>query len=142
MIAGQNRNGYGDGHPLWIPGCRRLSLGDRCANPVTRSYTESDTPNTASGVDRTLEVRNFRSTKVGNFQSQLTGPTFRCQRPLRPPAAITWKGTSWSGSRRKTYGVFDMGTYIGAFGAIRDQRRSFSSRRSRATAPAGICGLR
>ena len=28
---------------------RRLSLGSRCANPVTHSYTESDTPNTASG---------------------------------------------------------------------------------------------
>ena len=26
-----------------------LSLGGRCANPVTHSYTESDTPNTASG---------------------------------------------------------------------------------------------
>ena len=28
------------------------------------------------GYDPTLKVTNFRSTKVGNFQSQLTHPTF------------------------------------------------------------------
>ena len=48
VITGQNGDGSGDTRPLWITGLPPPE-SCRCANPVTHSYTESDTPNTASG---------------------------------------------------------------------------------------------
>ena len=48
VIVGSNGDRYGGTRPLWITGLPPPE-SCRCANPVTHSYTESDTPNTASG---------------------------------------------------------------------------------------------
>ena len=78
MIAGQNRNGYGDGHPLWITGLPPPESWRSLRQPgYPQLHRVRHPQHRVWGCDRTLEVRNFRSTKVGNFQSQLTGPTFR-----------------------------------------------------------------
>ena len=48
--ADSNGDRSGDSRPLWITGvAAALSLGGRCANPVTYSSTKSVPPNTASG---------------------------------------------------------------------------------------------
>ena len=54
MNAVQSESRNGASRPPWIteatsPGCRRQTLGGRCANPVTHSSTEFNAPNTALG---------------------------------------------------------------------------------------------
>ena len=74
MIADSNGERCGDTRPLWITG---LSPPDSWRSLRQPGYLQLDQVRTPKhcvwGYDRTLKVRNFRSTKVGNFQSQLTG---------------------------------------------------------------------
>ena len=73
MIADSNGDRSGDTRPLWITG---LSPPDSWRSLRQPGYLQLDQVRTPKhcvwGYDRTLKVRNFRSTKVGNFQSQLT----------------------------------------------------------------------
>ena len=73
VIAGSNGDRSGDTRPLWITG---LSPPDSWRSLRQPGYLQLDQVRTPKhcvwGYDRTLKVRNFRSTKVGNFQSQLT----------------------------------------------------------------------
>ena len=73
MIADSNGDRSGDTRPLWITG---LSPPDSWRSLRQPGYLQLDQVRTPKhcvwGSDRTLKVRNFRSTKVGNFQSQLT----------------------------------------------------------------------
>ena len=73
MIADSNGDRSGDTRPLWITG---LSSPDSWRSLRQPGYLQLDQVRTPKhcvwGYDRTLKVRNFRSTKVGNFQSQLT----------------------------------------------------------------------
>ena len=77
VIAGSNGDRSGDTRPLWITG---LSPPDSWRSQRQPGYLQLDQVRTPKhcvwGYDRTLKVTNFRSTKVGNFQSQLTQPTF------------------------------------------------------------------
>ena len=79
MNADSNGDRSGDTRPLWITG---LSPPDSWRSLRQPGYLQLDQVRTPKhcvwGYDRTLKVRNFRSTKVGNFQSQLT--------PLSVPA--------------------------------------------------------
>ena len=74
VIAGSNGDRSGDTRPLWITG---LSPPDSWRSLRQPGYLQLDQVRTPKhcvwGYDRTLKVRNFQSTKVGNFQSQLTG---------------------------------------------------------------------
>ena len=82
VIADSNGDRSGDTRPLWITGLsppnswRRqpgyLQL-DQVRHPKHRVW----------GYDRTLKVRNFRSTKVGNFQSQLTASVSASSLPAK-----------------------------------------------------------
>ena len=76
MIADSNGERCGDTRPLWITG---LSPPDSWRSLRQPGYLQLDQVRTPKhcvwGYDRTLKVRNFRSTKVGNFQSQLTSGT-------------------------------------------------------------------
>ena len=73
VIAGSNGDRSGDTRPLWITG---LSPPDSWRSLRQPGYLQLDQvrhpKHRVWGYDRTLKVRNFRSTKVGNFQSQLT----------------------------------------------------------------------
>ena len=73
MIAGSNGDRSGDTRLLWITG---LSPPDSWRSLRQPGYLQLDQVRTPKhcvwGYDRTLKVRNFQSTKVGNFQSQLT----------------------------------------------------------------------
>ena len=71
MIADSTGDRSGDTRPLWITG---LSPPDSSLRqPGYLQLNQVRTPkHCVWGYDRTLKVRNFRSTKVGNFQSQLT----------------------------------------------------------------------
>ena len=73
VIADSNGDRSGDTRPLWITG---LSPPDSWRSLRQPGYLQLDQVRTPKhcvwGYDRTLKVRNFRSTKVGNFQSQLT----------------------------------------------------------------------
>ena len=73
MIADSNGDRSGDTRPLWITG---LSPPDSWRSLRQPGYLQLDQVRTPKhcvwGYDRRLKVRNFRSTKVGNFQSQLT----------------------------------------------------------------------
>ena len=73
MIADSNGDRSGDTRPLWITG---LSPPDSWRSLRQPGYLQLDQVRPPKhcvwGYDRTLKVRNFRSTKVGNFQSQLT----------------------------------------------------------------------
>ena len=75
VIAGSNGDRSGDTRPLWITG---LSPPDSWRSLRQHGYLQLDQvrhpKHRVWGYDRTLKVRNFRSTKVGNFQSQLTAP--------------------------------------------------------------------
>ena len=74
MIADSNGDRGGDTRPLWITG---LSPPDSWRSLRQPGYLQLDQVRTPKhcvwGYDRTLKVRNFQATKVGNFQSQLTG---------------------------------------------------------------------
>ena len=76
MIADSNGDRSGDTRPLWITG---LSPPDSWRSLRQPGYLQLDQARPPKhcvwGYDRTLKVRNLRSTKVGNFQSQLTGGT-------------------------------------------------------------------
>ena len=73
VIAGSNGDRSGDTRPLWITG---LSPPDSWRSLRQPGYPQLDRvrhpKHRVWGYGRTLKVRNFRSTKVGNFQSQLT----------------------------------------------------------------------
>ena len=73
MIADSNGDRSGDTRPLWITG---LSPPDSWRSLRQPGYLQLDQvrhpKHRVWGYDRTLKVRNFQSTKVGNFQSQLT----------------------------------------------------------------------
>ena len=75
MITGSNGDRSGDTRPLWITG---LSPPDSWRSLRQPGYPQLDRvrhpKHRVWGYGRTLKVRNFRSTKVGNFQSQLTVP--------------------------------------------------------------------
>ena len=49
MIAGQNGDRNGAARPLWITGLSPPDSWRSLRQPGTHSYTEPDTPNTASG---------------------------------------------------------------------------------------------
>ena len=73
VIADSNGGRSGDTRPLWITG---LSSPDSWRSLCQPGYLQLDQVRTPKhcvwGYDRTLKVRNFQATKVGNFQSQLT----------------------------------------------------------------------
>ena len=102
VIADSNGDRSGDTRPLWIT---VLSPPDSWRSLRQPGYLQLDQVRTPKhcvwGYDRTLKVRNFRSTKVGNFQSQLTelpvhrdrGPGLRCAvGPARPGRGRTVRG--------------------------------------------------
>ena len=83
MIADSNGDRCGDTRPLWTTG---LSPPDPWPSLRQPGYLQLDQvrhpKHRVWGYDRTLKVRNFRSTKVGNFQSQLTGSPGRIRRVM------------------------------------------------------------
>ena len=96
MIADSNGDRSGDTRPLWITG---LSPPDSWWSLRQPGYLQLDQVRTPKhcvwGYDRTLKVRNFRSTKVGNFQSQLTDDQAETALTqivaLKRPFAVIWR---------------------------------------------------
>ena len=74
MIADSNGDRSGDTRPLWITGLSPPNSWRSLRQPGYLQLDQVRHPkHRVWGYDCTLKVRNFRSTKVGNFQSQLTG---------------------------------------------------------------------
>ena len=95
VIAGSNGDRSGDTRPLWITG---LSPPDSWRSLRQPGYLQLDQvrhpKHRVWGYDRTLKVRNFRSTKVGNFQSQLTlYQCNRCKKQISPTAGTIFHAT-------------------------------------------------
>ena len=73
MIADSNGDRSGDTRPLWIIGLSPPASWRSLRQPGYLQLDQVRTPkHCVWGYDRTLKVRNFQSTKMGNFQSQLT----------------------------------------------------------------------
>ena len=93
MIADSNGERCGDTRPLWITG---LSPPDSWRSLRQPGYLQLDQVRTPKhcvwGYDRTLKVRNFRSTKVGNFQSQLTAAGDLRRRGVEFTDEVTGRG--------------------------------------------------
>ena len=81
MIADSNGDRSGDTRPLWITGLSPPDSWRSLRQPGYLQLNQVRPPkHCVWGYDRTLKVRNFGSTKVGNFQSQLTGAAARADR--------------------------------------------------------------
>ena len=90
MIADSNGDRSGDTRPLWITGLSAPNSWRPLRQPGYLQLDQVRTPKYCVwGYDRTLKMRNFRSTKVGNFQSQLTAASVRpSERAYEPQLAV------------------------------------------------------
>ena len=103
LIADSNGERCGDTRPLWITGLLPPDSWRSLRQPGYLQLDQVRTPkHCVWGYDRTLKVRNFRSTKVGNFQSQLTGRSAPgCVQPTGPePCKGMLMTLQWTRCRR------------------------------------------